>query len=603
MSIFCQCRPVCSGTQFKILSVDKSAMSTAAVKKIAQHKLSLQELLDQLLAEGLVNQEVQQKILKAGRMSKLHPLVTIHRCQMIMGTNGRPWEMEDYTQWLARYAKMPYFDIDPLKLDLDAITGILPKAFIKRIGVLPIEVRSDYVTFATSEPFSSQWIMDTSSALKRDIKVVVANPEKIAFHIEEFYDVRSAINNISDEDQQTNQERPLPAPNDQAADEGNVAKLVDWIFQFARNERASDIHLEPRDGYAQMRFRIDGSLRVVYKYKPQIFMPILARMKIMADMKVDEKRRPQDGRIKRKMEGDKIIEMRISTIPTHFGEKMVIRLFDPNMGAKTFADLGFSTQDQRTWEGLIARPYGMILVTGPTGSGKTTMLQTSLSHVAHPDVNICTVEDPIEIINENFSQMQVHHEINLSFGNAIRAFLRQDPDIIMVGEIRDKDTADMAVQASLTGHLVFSTLHTNTALGAITRMIDLGVEHHLLSASLVGILGQRLVKLLCNDCKEKVPTNPELWRGLVAPFNVQMPPEVCIAKGCRNCKNSGYMGRACIYELIVMDESIRSKVSNNVTIDELEAAAKGKYLPMRLNGAQKVLQGKTSIEEVLSVII
>ncbi|MEK6625708.1 MAG: GspE/PulE family protein, partial [Bdellovibrionota bacterium] len=296
------------------------------------------------------------------------------------------------------------------------------------------------------------------------------------------------------------------------ADDGNVAKIVDWLFQFASTERATDIHLEPREGQAQMRFRIDGNLRVVYKFDAKVFIPVLSRLKIIAELKVDEKRRPQDGRIKRQV-GDKLMEMRISTIPTHYGEKMVIRIFDTNITSKTFEELGLSPEDIKGWESLVARSFGLILVTGPTGSGKTTTLQTSLTFIAAPDINICTVEDPIEIVNEQLAQMQVNPEISLSFGNAIRAFLRQDPDVIMVGEIRDQDTAEMAIQASLTGHLVLSTLHTYSALASVTRLIDLKVEPHLLSASLIGLMAQRLVRVLCPHCKEKAPPNLELWKA------------------------------------------------------------------------------------------
>jgi general secretion pathway protein E len=305
-------------------------------------------------------------------------------------------------------------------------------------------------------------------------------------------------------------------------------------------------------------------MRVVYRFEPELMLPIVSRMKILANMQVDEKRKPQDGRIRYQIAPGKTMEMRLSTIPTHYGEKLVVRIFDPKMAGKSFEDLGFALGDIKTWEKLINEPHGLVLVTGPTGSGKSTTLHTSLRLIANEDVNVCTVEDPIEIVNDDLNQMQVNTKLKISFGNAIRAFLRQDPDIIMVGEIRDSDAGKMAIQAALTGHLVLSTLHTNDALSAITRLIDLDIPPHLITATIRGMMAQRLVRRLCEFCKAKVPTPKEGWHDIAG--------------------------------------ELRDTIRRTVTLEQLMDVARGKYTPLRVNAASKVAQGVTSIEEVMRVI-
>ena len=386
-------------------------------------------------------------------------------------------------------------------------------------------------------------------------------------------------------------------------DETGISGIVDWLFQYAWEERASDIHLEPKEGTGIVRFRIDGTLRIVYKFDPEIMLSVVSRMKILSGMKVDEKRKPQDGRIKRELGPQRMIEIRSSTIPTHYGEKLVMRIFDPKMADKTLDEVGMGEEDLKLWKELSESSFGIVLVTGPTGSGKSTTLHATLKHLATPEVNICTIEDPVEVINDDFNQMQVNKSIDISFANAIKAFMRQDPDIIMVGEIRDPETSSMAIQASLTGHMVFSTLHTNDALSSITRLLDLGVPPHLLNATLKGVLAQRLVRVLCPLCKEKVKTDKDWWDSMTKPFNREMPEHVYQATGCEDCKQTGYKGRMSIYELIPIDEALRNAIKEGVELQVLEKAAQGKYLPMRLHAADKVEEGLTSIDEVLRVII
>jgi general secretion pathway protein E len=318
-------------------------------------------------------------------------------------------------------------------------------------------------------------------------------------------------------------------------------------------------------------------------------------------MKLDEKRRPQDGGIKRTLDNGLKIEMRLSTLPLTNGEKMVIRIFDKNVSNADLGFIGFRDDDVKVWEDMIHQTQGLILVTGPTGSGKTTTLYTTLNIVATHDVNVCTAEDPIEMEVDTFNQVQVNQQIGLDFAGCIRSFLRQDPDIIMVGEIRDLETGEMAIQSSLTGHLVFSTLHTNGALATIQRLVDLGLQTFLINSSLLGILAQRLVRKLCSNCKEQVPTDPDKWAILVDDDSIPMPSHVFQAKGCEQCKDSGYMGRICIYELVKFTDKIKKIIHQKVEITELREQSKGMFTPLRVNGARKVVDGVTTIEEVMKV--
>ena len=390
---------------------DTVVSSATKIMKRPGRKITLDEVIEGLKNDKLISQADYDRIFKSLKLARFHPLVSVGKMAFKHPTEPKTiLDTEWLTQWYAGKLGMGYVDIDPLKMDIGEITKLLPKAFIKRIAVLPVQITPTKAVFATAEPFERDWLLDTSASIKRDVEVVLGNPEKITRYIEEFFEVRSAMNQVGDVESEFGDQNALDKmvgseKGEFKADDGNVAKIVDWLFQFASTERATDIHLEPREGQAQMRFRIDGNLRVVYKFDAKVFIPVLSRLKIIAELKVDEKRRPQDGRIKRQV-GDKLMEMRISTIPTHYGEKMVIRIFDTNITSKTFEELGLSPEDIKGWESLVARSFGLILVTGPTGSGKTTTLQTSLSFIAAPDINICTVEDPIEIVNEQLAQIK-----------------------------------------------------------------------------------------------------------------------------------------------------------------------------------------------------
>jgi general secretion pathway protein E len=521
--------------------------------------------------------------------------------------------LDALVEWLAAFSGKPYFEIDPLKIDIKAVTQVLPTAYARRLQVIPVKVEADKIHFATSEPFVLDWVPEVQNVIgARKVAIVVSSPKAIHHFIEEFFTVRMATQDFKRETPAGRQEfgqlleldRMLgkAKANDLGKNASAVIRIVDWLFQFAHDERATDIHMEPRKGIGQVRFRIDGHMRVVYKFEPEMMLPIISRIKILGEMAVDEKRKPQDGHIRYALTNGQEMEMRLSTIPAQHGEKLVVRIFDPKMAGKDFEDLGFAEVDIKKWESLINLPHGLVLVTGPTGSGKSTTLHTSMRQIAQEDVNICTIEDPIEIVNEDLNQMQVNNKIEVTFAEAIRAFLRQDPDIIMVGEIRDGDTGGMAIQAALTGHLVLSTLHTNDAISSITRLIDLGVPAHLITASLRGMMAQRLVRKLCEHCKEKTPVVPDSWKELVGQHPIPAPAFTFSPVGCRECKHTGYSGRLCVYEIVLMDRALKNVIRKNVTLEELSDTIEGKYAPLRVNGASKVLEGVTSMEEVLRVI-
>jgi general secretion pathway protein E len=388
---------------------------------------------------------------------------------------------------------------------------------------------------------------------------------------------------------------------DPDANDQHIVSIVDWLLQYAFDQRASDIHLEPRRELANVRFRIDGILHGVYQLPTPVAMAVTSRLKILGRMDLAEKRRPQDGRVKSRTPAGSEIELRLSTLPTAFGEKLVMRIFDPEVVVRSYAELGFTPDEARVWEDLIHRPSGIVLVTGPTGSGKTTTLYSTLKQLATDEVNVSTVEDPIEMVDGALNQMQVQHGIDLGFADGLRALMRQDPDIIMVGEIRDKETADMAVQAALTGHLVFSTLHTNDAAASIARLLELGIPNYLVNATLIGILAQRLVRTLCPHCKapgEEV--DPALWKELVAPWRSNVPERIYKPVGCLECRRTGYMGRTGLIEMLVMTDAMRKLIGEGADLVQMRGqAARDGLRSLRVSGAEKIAKGMTTLDEVL----
>jgi general secretion pathway protein E len=590
-------------------------MSSARETRITPHKLTLPEVLGWLVADGMVSPDKAQLLggLDArGAYKDKHPL-------LILGKRGwtdergsnLPLTVDSLTAWLAARTGLPYARIDPLKLDVQRITSVVSLPYASRYNVLPVEVSPKEIVFATAEPYEQEWELEIAQVQKKTIRRVIANPEDIARFLVEFYSISRSVLGAEKQNadlpagggiQNLEQLIELGRSGKLDVNDQHVVSIVDWLLQYAFDQRASDIHVEPRREQGLIRFRIDGVLQQVYQLPPAVLMPVTSRIKILARMDIAEKRRPQDGRIKTRTPDGTEVELRLSTMPTAFGEKLVMRIFDPAVLLKDFRALGFTETDQKLWDALIENPHGIILVTGPTGSGKTTTLYSTLKQVAKPEVNVCTVEDPIELVEPAFNQMQVHAGIDLSFAAGVRTLLRQDPDIIMIGEIRDSETADMAVQAALTGHLVFSTLHTNDAPSSVSRLLDLGVQPFLIQSTLLGVIAQRLVRTLCTHCKRPAEIADADWEMLVSPWKVQKPRKAYEAVGCLECRNTGYKGRVGLYEMLHFTPRLKPLVTERLDLDALrEAAIKEGMKPLRLRGAQKVAEGVTTLEEVMRV--
>jgi general secretion pathway protein E len=476
---------------------------------------------------------------------------------------------------------------------------------------LPLAFGATEVTIATAEPFDVGWVSEIEAHTRRSVKLVVANPEDVRRYTTEFYALAKSVRNAQKSGEASasasfEQLVELGRSNKQLdANDQGVVQVVDWLWGYAFEQRASDIHLEPRRDMGAIRFRIDGVLHTVYQVPLTVMNAMVARIKLLGRMDVVERRRPLDGRIKtvrpEHTGPGAEVEMRISTLPTAFGEKMVMRIFDPETVLKSVEALGFGAHESQRWQQLITKPHGIILVTGPTGSGKTTTLYSTLKALASEEVNVCTIEDPIEMIEPAFNQTQVQPGLDLGFAEGLRALMRQDPDIIMVGEIRDLATAEMAIQAALTGHLVFSTLHTNDAAGAITRLADLGVPPYLISATVIGVLAQRLARTLCPACKQRDDsTSREALEDAVKPWRLSGGVRVYKPVGCLECRHTGYRGRAGLYELLLVSEAARTAIHPQLDATALRRSGiKEGLRPLRLAGAMKVAEGLTTLEEVL----
>ncbi|MEI8362714.1 MAG: GspE/PulE family protein [Betaproteobacteria bacterium] len=575
-------------------------------------RLALGDLLRMLVSDGMIDKIQAEKLYKDRKLdsSKLHPLVVIGEQKWKnLKSPHNVMTVEGLSAWLAEHAGLDYYHIDPLKLDFGSAAKIISQGYAERLKIMPISAKNGQAIIATTEPFSTDWIADLERVLKMTIKLVMANPLEVSRYLPEIYSLASAMQaaDLSKAGQIVgvqNFEQLIELGKDKNLDanEQHVVNIVDWLFKYAFEQRASDIHLEPRRNMGMMRFRIDGVLHQVYQLPPNIMNAITSRIKLLGRMDMIEKRRPQDGRIKTLSAEGQEIELRLSTMPTAFGEKMVMRIFAPDVSAKDFLALGFAEAQADIWNRWTKAPNGIILVTGPTGSGKTTTLYATLRTLATPEVNVCTVEEPIEMVEPLFNQMQVQTNIGLNFADCIRTLMRQDPDIIMVGEIRDLETADMAIQAALTGHLVLSTLHTNDAPSAVTRLLDLGVPSYLIHSTVLGIMAQRLVRTLCTSCKVPEPIEQSKWDELVGTFKLPKPAHIYKPVGCLECRNTGFRGRSGIYEMLSMTPALRKVITPETDLAKLTKLAQQQGMqPLIINGAEKVAAGLTTIEELLKV--
>lgn len=574
--------------------------------------LDLREFLGGLLADGRIDQDDHDALSVAPRSSEdrnKHILQYLAEQNIVdQQSDGRTLDIESLTMCLARQSGQDYYRIDPLKIDVAQVARVMSYAFTQRHHILAVEVSAYQVIIASAEPYVSSWESDLEHVLQKKIKRVVANPVEIKRLTTEFYSLSNSIDQATDGDSKVKgignleQMLELGKIKDPEANDQHIVKVVDWLLQYAFEQRASDIHIEPRREKGNIRFRIDGVLYTVYSLPMQAMAAVTSRLKILGRMNVAEKRKPQDGRIKTKSPGGNEVELRLSTLPTAFGEKLVMRIFDPDVLLKPFEQLGLINEDLERWRNIIKNNHGIVIITGPTGSGKTTTLYSTLKTLATEQVNVCTIEDPIEMVEDSFNQMQVQENIDLNFADGIKALLRQDPDIIMIGEVRDLATAEMAIQASLTGHLVFTTLHTNDAPSAITRLRELGVPSYLIKATVIGIVAQRLVRVLCPHCKQPAPVDEAAWATLTEPWKVKLPKSSSIAKGCLECRETGYKGRQGIYEVMPFTESLQKFADNKSDLPALRKQAyKEGMLSLRLSGARKVASGSTSISEILRV--
>ncbi|MBT3643663.1 MAG: type II/IV secretion system protein [Gammaproteobacteria bacterium] len=578
-----------------------------------QKKLTVAGLVQDLVSDqrlSVADAKLFAAGVRQGRTKMSHPIELIDAAGLTdMANPAQTLTAETLMLWLSKRSDLSYYRVDPLKIDTPLVTRVMSGEFARRHQILAVEVNAREILILCSEPYVTSWVsMIEQSQIGKTIVRALASPADIRRYTDEFYAMANSVKKASAQGLAASalgnleQMVELGQLDSMEANDTHIVNIVDWLLQYAFTQRASDIHIEPRREKGATRFRIDGILHTVYELPMPVVSAVISRIKTLGRMNVAEKRRPQDGRLKTRTPNGQEIELRLSTLPTAFGEKLVMRIFDPAILLKSFSELGLEAQEHVVWSQMVGQPNGIVLVTGPTGSGKTTTLYTSLKQLATEMVNVCTIEDPIEMVEDAFNQMQVQANIDLSFAEGVRALLRQDPDIIMVGEIRDLETAEMAIQAALTGHLVISTLHTNDAPAAITRMLELGVAPYLIKATLLGVMAQRLVRTFCPHCRYDIEPDLDGWAELVHPWGVEPPLKMAAAAGCQECRETGFKGRAGLYELLTMNDSVKQLVVGHADAGQIrKAGMQAGMRTLRLSGAEKVAKGETSIAEVLRV--
>jgi general secretion pathway protein E len=508
---------------------------------------------------------------------------------------------------VARAADLPYRKIDRLKLDANLVTRTLSRPYARKHGVLPLEKTDQALTIATSNPFDVELFDGLRTLVRSEIRPVLSSPRDIERAIAEIYGFRLSIDDAKSQigggrSDVGNLEALVALKGLEALEAASqpIVAAVEYLLHYAFEQRASDIHVEPHRDESTIRMRIDGVLHAVYTVPKSVHNAIANRFKIMSRLDIAS-RKPQDGRIRTAHETTEM-ELRVSSVPTAFGDKIVVRILDPGVLVQDISALGFFRDERELFDEWLFRPHGLVVVTGPTGSGKTTTLYSALQALASPEVNVVTIEDPIEMVQEQFNQIQANEKTGTGFAEALRHVLRQDPDVIMVGEVRDPETANQAVQAALTGHLVLTTLHTNDAVGAVARLHDLGVPHFLISATLAGVVAQRLVRKVCPSCAEDVV----LTIDEVAELGVTHPEDHAAklvarrGKGCAKCRYTGYYGRLGIFEVLSVNRRLRQAISEGATPEQLARTARQDGLrSLREHALRKVAEGVTSLEEAI----
>lgn len=572
---------------------------------------TIKPILKSMIASRLISSDEATRIFsnfKDDDKKHLNPLVAIsNTIPSSKEDSNKKLSLNDLCEWAASEAGVEYYHIDPLKIDVGPLMDIVSYDYSEQNSILPIKVDGDNVVFATSKPQTAKWQNELEQLLNREVSFVFSNPKDIDHYRGEFYALAQSIAKSKGAESQgdirssLDQLVELGRTGQLDAEHHHVIQVVDWLLQYAFDQRASDIHLEPRKERGEIRFRIDGVLQPVYQVPPNVMLAMTSRLKTLGRMDISERRRPQDGRLKTRKPDGSEIELRLSSIQTAQGEKMVMRIFDPEVLQRNFSDLGITQRELDIWGSLTKRTHGIVLVTGPTGSGKTTTLYSTLRKLATSEMNVCTIEDPIEMVEPKFNQMQVHHAIGLDFAAGVRALLRQDPDIIMVGEIRDLETAEMAIQASLTGHLVLATLHTNDACSAVIRLQELGIPGYLINASVLGVMAQRLVRKLCPHCKTPTPIDADAWKQATTGWEIDASKSEH-AEGCLECRQTGYQGRIGLYEMMELSPECKAIIDQGGTLDMLQAqSVKDGCIPLKIAGFKKVAEGLTSMDEVFRV--
>ncbi|GDX78382.1 secretion pathway ATPase [Deltaproteobacteria bacterium] len=593
---------------------------------------TLAQILDMLVVDRLLHAGQKQDVLNRGKEQARHLLLdrraelrrllgrqrvsySVSELELIASFRFKRLDAPDVlldeetiTEVVARHLGHGFIRIDPLKLDFRLVVDAFGGPFAEKNLVVAVEDKPQLMTVALTDPWNTVLLQQLAEFKGKPIRPVMAPKSEIMRVITEFHGFRRSMraaeaelaNNLPDIANLEALYR-VSGMNELEANDQPVVQAVWYLLNYAYDQRASDIHIEPKREDALVRMRIDGVLHVVHRMPRTVHPAVVSRIKLLARLDIAEKRRPQDGRFKTEIGKDEV-ELRVSTVPTAFGEKVVIRVFDPAVLKQSLTDLGFFPRELTLYENMIRRPNGMVLITGPTGSGKTTTLYSTLNHIASPRVNICTLEDPIEMVQEQFNQMAMQPKIGFTFGTALKNVLRQDPDVVMVGEIRDPDTAENAVQAALTGHLVLSTVHTNDAASAVSRLLDLGVFPFLVSGVLTGVVAQRLVRKICVGCAADEALTNEQIDALNIRGAEGRQLRVKRGRGCVRCRGTGYRGRTGVFEVLPITPRVRTLIQSRASSQDIKREALNDgMLTLREYAIKKMARGETTFEEILAV--